>query len=146
MQKITNASNYVSQNPSQLHFGLGDATVIDSIVVQWMDGSESTHLNVEFNQVHTIKKPLHYLKQESSYLIYPNPTNNSFSVVFDKLFDENSRFVLLNKFGYEVAYFENYYFHDGKTYLENMDISELPAGVYFLTEKRYSHNIKIIKQ
>jgi hypothetical protein len=38
---------------SILHFGLGDATVADSIVIKWLDGKFTTLRNVEANQVLT---------------------------------------------------------------------------------------------
>lgn len=50
LREIHNGSNYVSQNPAEQHFGLNDATLIDTVRVVWPDGSETSRSNVGANQ------------------------------------------------------------------------------------------------
>jgi hypothetical protein len=49
-------SNYLSQQPATLHFGLGAADSIESITVTWPDaaGTETILTNVDINQAITI--------------------------------------------------------------------------------------------
>lgn len=46
MREIHNGSNYVSQNPAEQHFGLKNATLVDSVRVVWPDGSETSRSNI----------------------------------------------------------------------------------------------------
>ena len=44
MREVSVASNYVSQNPTVQHFGIGAAMQVDVLTVQWPDG-DTTVLN-----------------------------------------------------------------------------------------------------
>jgi hypothetical protein len=57
MREIHNGNNYVSQNPAEQHFGLGNETVVDTIRVVWTDGSESVRSNVQPYQRITVSYP-----------------------------------------------------------------------------------------
>jgi hypothetical protein len=43
-------NNYVSQDPAEAHFGLGSATVVDQLTVEWTDGQETTLTSVPVDQ------------------------------------------------------------------------------------------------
>ena len=44
---VMSQSSYVSHNDLRTHFGLGEATAVDSIVVRWPSGTEETFAGVE---------------------------------------------------------------------------------------------------
>jgi len=50
MREVNINSNFTSQTPSQLHFGLGETTTIDQIKIIWPDGAEQQLTNIEANQ------------------------------------------------------------------------------------------------
>ncbi len=50
MREVNINSNFTSQNPSQLHFGLGEATEISKINIVWPNGQEENLMNVAVNQ------------------------------------------------------------------------------------------------
>lgn len=50
IREIRCGSNYLSQNPSEAHFGLGEASRIDSLHVRWPDGFEETYEDIEADQ------------------------------------------------------------------------------------------------
>ncbi len=50
MREISSGNNYLSQNPTEQHFGLNQAGTIDSIRVVWPDRSETTRDNISSNQ------------------------------------------------------------------------------------------------
>jgi hypothetical protein len=50
MRELNANSNYVSQNPVEAHFGLGEASNIDEIKIVWPGGDESVIENVDADQ------------------------------------------------------------------------------------------------
>ncbi len=57
LREIHTGNNYVSQNPAEQHFGLSDATQVDTIRVVWPDGSETMRTNVLPNQRIAVSYP-----------------------------------------------------------------------------------------
>ena len=55
VKEITAGSNYVSQNPMEAHFGVGNSEVVD-VLVEWPDGTTTEVQNVETNQLIHIDK------------------------------------------------------------------------------------------
>lgn len=54
VREVRAGNNYVSQNPPEVHFGLGEATSAD-LVVRWPDGTETGLLGVAADQLLTIR-------------------------------------------------------------------------------------------
>jgi hypothetical protein len=50
-------SGYLSQDDSRMHFGIGQATAIDKIVVQWPGGREQTLEKQGVDRVLTVEEP-----------------------------------------------------------------------------------------
>ena len=56
VREIRAGNNFVSQNPAEAHFGLGDATSVD-LSVRWPDGFVSNVSNVAANQLLVLSHP-----------------------------------------------------------------------------------------
>ncbi len=54
MREVAVASNFVSQNPCEQTIGLGAATQVDEVRIQWPDGSETVQSNVAAGQTLTV--------------------------------------------------------------------------------------------
>ncbi|PDH40523.1 MAG: hypothetical protein CNE99_03505 [OM182 bacterium MED-G24] len=54
VREVKAGNNYVSQNPAEVHFGLGEATSVD-LTVRWPDGTETGLLGVGADQLLTIR-------------------------------------------------------------------------------------------
>jgi len=50
MREVNINSNFTSQNPTQLHFGLGDVTKVDQIKIIWPNGETQLLTDIEANQ------------------------------------------------------------------------------------------------
>jgi hypothetical protein len=48
--------SYLSQHQLDIHFGLGDAEVIEELIVQWPDGTTTSKSNVAVNQLITMNR------------------------------------------------------------------------------------------
>ena len=57
-------SSHLSQNATYAHFGVGDATQIDEIIVHWTGGNEQVLKNQKVNQAITIT-------EEKSFRLHP---------------------------------------------------------------------------
>jgi len=55
LREIHSGSNFVSQNPSEAHFGIGRATSVTRLRVIWPDSTETTMTDVRADQVLTIE-------------------------------------------------------------------------------------------
>lgn len=58
VREIRNGSNYVSQNPSVAHFGVGSAQGARALTVRWPDGSETRWFGGEASQAVTLPQDL----------------------------------------------------------------------------------------
>ena len=56
IREVKSGSGYLSQNDLRLHFGLGNATRVDTLTVRWLCGKVQTLQNVETNQVLVISE------------------------------------------------------------------------------------------
>ena len=57
MAEAVSASGYISQNDPRLHFGLGEATRIDTISVRWPSGKVQELVDIAADQVLAVKEP-----------------------------------------------------------------------------------------
>lgn len=55
-QEIKNGNNFVSQNPAEAHFGLSNASTIDTIRIVWPDGEETEIEAIDANQFMTVTR------------------------------------------------------------------------------------------
>ena len=56
IREVKSGSGYISQNDLRLHFGLADATRVDTLTVRWSCGKRQTLQDVETNQVLVISE------------------------------------------------------------------------------------------
>lgn len=85
IREINAQNSFQSQNDLRVHFGLNDATIIDTIKVNWPSGIIEYYTNINVNQFYSIEEgasistitSLREDEQNSKdFILYPNPTNN----------------------------------------------------------------------
>ncbi len=57
MREVSIGSNFISQNPTEQHFGVGQAPQIDSLIIEWPDGLTSDLGIVQANQRIVVDHP-----------------------------------------------------------------------------------------
>ena len=57
LREIVIGSNYTSQNPTLQVFGLGSASLVDRLVVEWPDGRRTTRTQIEADQTLVLTHP-----------------------------------------------------------------------------------------
>ncbi|MBK9731688.1 MAG: VCBS repeat-containing protein [Chitinophagaceae bacterium] len=85
MREITAQSGYCSQNSLTAHFGLGDATIIDSVKVHFPAGNDTILINVPVNQqIKVTESAVTGIPDASavaaSISCFPNPAHDSFYI------------------------------------------------------------------
>ena len=56
IDEVRSGGSYLSQNDLRLHFGLGKATVVDRVEIQWPSGIRQIETNLPVNRVLTIRE------------------------------------------------------------------------------------------
>ncbi len=89
-QSITSGRGLLMQDPANLHFGIGDASMIDSIIVDWV-GANALHekfTNVAVNTYTTLHRDNGQALSSNPEVItniklFPNPFSKSCAISFD---------------------------------------------------------------
>lgn len=97
MRELSAQTSYCGQNDLRPHFGLGNATNIDSIKVEWLNGIVEYYTNITTNRFITIiqGKGITGINDESllkinDVLIYPNPASTKITIIIpDEYRNEN---------------------------------------------------------
>ncbi len=117
MREVSAQSAYCSQNDLRVHFGLGTAAVVDSILVEWPSGIIQHLVGVISKQIVDVKEEIVnsvYDKFSPFELtVFPNPThsliqvNAHFKSVIDKLtltiYSDTGRIVHTTSFSHVVS-------------------------------------------
>jgi hypothetical protein len=59
IRQVNPAGGYLAQSSKVLHFGLGDRSSVDSIVIRWPRGTVQTLKQPGIDRVHRIEEPTH---------------------------------------------------------------------------------------
>ncbi len=138
MRELSAQSSYCGQNQLLAHFGLGDATFIDSIQIKWPSGLS------EFYTQQTVKQTLsftegqgsfgitdHILSAEYKVALHPNPTGDSVQLTIYPAQTDDLTLRFFNAEGKEVY---KHILPSGTDGL-NLDCHSLglKPGIYFLS-------------
>lgn len=149
MREVSAQTGYCGQNSLIQHFGLGDATNIDTMIVSFPALPEMIITSVEINTLHNVPEIFpaisQAISQSTSFTIFPNPTHDVLTVKADKMINGGYYLEIKDTVGrtmYQTIMQTSVY-----------DISsqslKLPAGVYVLEIKNESGEIfteKIVVQ
>ena len=154
IREVEGGSGGKGQNSLPVEFGIGTASIIDSLIIKWPSGLEQRFANVTPNIIYNMTEgqllavnninnniPEKYSLSQN----YPNPFNPSTIIRFQI---KDSRFVTLkvyNILGNEIATLVNEKKSPG-SYEVNWDASNFPTGIYFckLVTDNFSDTKKMV--
>lgn len=136
LREMTGGIHTSSQDDPRLHFGIGQASVIDSIIVHWPSGLIDAFYGVQPNQIMEIVEGSSPLSTSDvdipNFKIYPNPSPGGLLNLEDpdsrvaraRIFDLNGR--LLKTF-------------NGNELRRNTNQLNLPKGLYMIEFEGYDN-------
>jgi len=140
-RRVAGQNGYCGQN-LQLHFGLGDALKIDSLVIKWPSGIKQNVDGLDINEFHSIvedtnvvsvnfepvQSPHGFFLQQN----YPNPFNPTTTISFSLSEFSFASLMIYDVLGKKVATLVNSYLEPGR-YEKEFNAGELTSGIYFYT-------------
>lgn len=141
MREVSSQTGYCSQNSLEVHFGLGDATTIDSLQVIWPSGIVQEFLNLISHRRYTLTEnnPItivgrnEYITPKHSLSVFPNPNTGSFSVEVGGLAGKPLKMEMVDLHG-KVVYRNDFSPASPLVKLRISDvIRDRLNGVYFLS-------------
>ena len=135
-------NGYCSQNTLDVHFGLGQETIIDSVIVFWPDGISESFSGLVFNEINYLNRGsgIAILSTTSESFLpeeirlndpYPNPFNNNTTLEIQVAKDTKSKLHIYDLKGQEVATF-NVQLQKSIMNHYKINFSDFPSGIYFV--------------
>jgi hypothetical protein len=152
-REITPMSGHATYNSTRVHFGLGDADQVDTLIIRWPSGNVDKYLNVPANEIHQFIEIAETsgTRQVSSnlfrgdLLICPNPFTTLTTLSYELQQPETVQFIIYNQLGEKVEIIRKTQSTGKHKFIWNAE--GLPAGVYFcvLKTKSQIQTMKMIK-
>lgn len=164
IREVLAQNSFNGMNMLNAHFGLGNASSIDSLMITWPRGLTQVFTNVSVNKFYkategqNLEEVLIGVKQINNsipekfalYQNYPNPFNPSTKIKFDITADgkwqkADANITVYDILGKKIAVIVNKQLDPG-TYEVEFNASGLTSGVYFyrLTAGHFSETKKLI--
>jgi hypothetical protein len=58
VQEVTAATGFSAQNQRRVHYGLGDATAVDRVIIRWPSGGQQTIERPQIDRLHRVQEPV----------------------------------------------------------------------------------------
>ena len=142
---------HASQHSNIVHFGLGKASYIDSLLVIWPGGMQQIHSNIAPNQLLTIKEGEFFIDQESPENIppiltaFPNPFSEQIQIAYILPLETSVEVEIFDAMG-KMVY--RHWVENQKAGKETINWTVPSVGSYFVrlkTRESYAYQT-IIKQ
>jgi len=129
-RQITAASGYCSQNSYTVHFGAGNAALIDEIEVHWPSGLIENYTNIDVNRKYTAIEGDGVLGSEEHKILeinlFPNPVKDTLTIASDMLSSYDSLSIEL--FSLDGKRILGYSLEETTQF--SIDLSQLNSGIY----------------
>jgi len=154
MREVSSQNSFNSMNMLNVHFGFGDAVIIDSLVIIWTKGIKDVYTNVDVNkfyeavegsEISIISSIIENINNNPSKFNllqnYPNPFNPSTKLSFSIGKAGNVNLVIYNELGQKIRTLINDDLSGGLHEIlwngKNESGLSVPSGIYYA---RIIHN------
>jgi enediyne biosynthesis protein E4 len=130
MREISAQTSYCGQNDLRAHFGLGDATIIDSIKVEWPVGTVEAFANISANQFITITQGSSAIEEnefDGFISVFPNPAHTQLQIKSGTKINDN--------LSYEITDLKGAVISSGYISENAINIQSLSKGTYYFRLK-----------
>lgn len=138
MRHISAQSGYCGQNSLIAHFGLGDATVIDSLIVEWPSGIQTMMTDQSIDQqLFILEEPNTSVQNNQvnalDFDFFPSPTNGYLEINMEGLNDKDLELKIVDSLG-RVPLTKIIKTNGQVSYSLSLNLTEarLSPGVYYL--------------
>ncbi len=157
IREISAQNTFNGHNMLNVHFGLGDAEVIDNLEIMWSSGEKTSCQNIAVDKFYEIKEgecpkistvaTSNVSEKKSELLLYPNPIREHLGATFQAPETGEYQISVCNEIGQKIQSFTRFFNENAKENI-NFDAKSWQNGVYFLTIEKGSWKLteKIIKQ
>ena len=139
LQEVSGQTGYNSQN-LWLHFGLNDALIIDTLLVQWSSGLIDTCINVGINSFYTATEGeclTNVGVQEAAFenkglclSVSPNPAEANIKILYKNLSSGFVKINIVNSYGKKISNLLSSRQSEGIHEIV-FDTRTIPSGIYF---------------
>ncbi len=147
MREISSQNSFNAMNMLNVHFGFGDAAIIDSLVITWPSGINDFYTNVERNKFYeaiegsgisivTSVEESNYINSIEFSLLqnYPNPFNPSTQIKFKIPAESFVTLAIFNLVGEKIKTLINENKSAGEHSI-TFNADNLPSGIYYYQVK-----------
>jgi enediyne biosynthesis protein E4 len=104
MREISAQTSYCGQNDLRAHFGLGTTTVIDSIKIEWLSGTQETYTAISGDQFITITEGQGITSfisapEDNNFSVFPNPAKGKVTIKLKHHLSGDNKIILTNNEG-----------------------------------------------
>lgn len=135
-RKITASSGYNSQNSYAVHFGLGNANIIDELEITWPIGTVETFNNISINTIHALIEgtglSVPEFNNNTYFSLFPNPAQDTINLKLTPMVNDNYTNIslkIVDSRGRHVALYKHLNFELNTTL--PISIAKLTPGLYF---------------
>lgn len=140
IREVATQNSFNGHNMLNIHFGLGDAKVIDNVEIMWSSGEITNCKDVIVNKFYDIKEgdcpklatvasQDEVSEKKSKILVFPNPTQDLVNVQLEVPQSGNYQVSIVDNLGRKVFGFNQNLLQDERN-VATFDIKKLPSGVY----------------
>lgn len=142
---------HTSQHSRVAHFGLGSATVVDSLIVKWSNPSvpDQVYVNMDINQmikiiegqqqhevVHWAVNTTEVAKPSiSQFSVFPNPVSDKLHIHYELTSSDNITILIINGLGQVVKQFPSQRQSAGLHQFTWDGAAEMGTGIYYVILK-----------
>ncbi|MCX7833160.1 MAG: FG-GAP-like repeat-containing protein [Ignavibacteria bacterium] len=154
IREVEGGSGGKGQNSLPLEFGLGSATIIDSLLIRWQSGTVQSFTNINVNQIlNLIEGQSIFIKNLNTGIPkefqleqnYPNPFNTTTVINYNIPNSGKVSLKIYDILGHEVTTVIDTYQSAG-SYKIILDVSKFTSGIYFykLQTEKFTATKKMI--